>query len=69
MMNYFELFFKHGCIWTMFQCFNGVSVNALEEIKASFNLSSYMGDPCVPYVYTWSWITCNLTSPARVISL
>jgi len=33
---------------------------AIEEIKSSYNLMDWTGDPCVPIPH--AWVTCNFGS-------
>ncbi|KAG0578742.1 hypothetical protein KC19_4G046800 [Ceratodon purpureus] len=42
-------------------------VLGVESIKAAFKLDSWTGDPCLPVPY--DWITCDSSSPARVIAV
>lgn len=45
-------------------------VQALETIKSAFNLLTWMGDPCLPSVFKWTWLDCdNINNQIRITAL
>eukprot|EP00250_Pteridium_aquilinum_P022091 c25299_g1_i1 orf=112-3003(-) len=40
-------------------------VSAIEDLKASMNLKSYSGDPCLPVGFSYSWLTCALDTASK----
>ncbi|GLJ22267.1 hypothetical protein SUGI_0419050 [Cryptomeria japonica] len=43
-------------------------VEALTIIQQHLNYS-YIGDPCLPFRYSWDWLTCNNNTSPRIVNL
>ena len=43
---------------------------AVNDIVRHFNLENeWMGDPCIPKQYSWTWLNCSIESSPRIIAV